>query len=107
MRPGPSCHDELVSNATRERQVGDGCVQVTELPATEPEFNPAEAMIVRCHPFPARNGGANCFNGRTRRPDLAGVLGGRTVNRNRVRVSWHGFILSVHSGRQVSTFKCS
>ena len=38
MRLGAAGRHELVAQAPRERQVGDGPMQVTELPASEAEF---------------------------------------------------------------------
>jgi hypothetical protein len=56
---GPPAGNELVSHAPRERQVGDGAVQMAELPSTQPELESSETVVMSCDPVPARNGGAD------------------------------------------------
>ena len=72
MGPGASSSDELVADAARERQIGDGSVQMTELSTTEPEFNPAEAVFVCRDALPARDRGAHRVDRRVRGHDFAG-----------------------------------
>jgi hypothetical protein len=54
--------DQFVANATRERQIGKGPMQVPQFAAAEPEFNAAEAMVVRRHPLSTRHGLTHRFD---------------------------------------------
>ena len=74
MRRGQSRRDELVADAPGKWQVREGPVHMAELPATEPKFNPAEAVIVHRDAIPPANGGADCFNGRAGRQPLCVIV---------------------------------
>ncbi len=62
VRTCPSSRNKFVANAPREGQVGDRSVQMAQLPATEPEFNPTEAVAVRRHTLPAGDNSADRLN---------------------------------------------
>ena len=51
--------DEGVANATGERQVSNGFVQMAKLSAAEPELEPAEAVVMCRHALPARDRSAH------------------------------------------------
>ena len=64
MRSRASSCNELVADAPREGQVGDGSVQMTQFPATEPELDPPETVVMCRHALPARDFGADRLNRR-------------------------------------------
>ena len=67
VRSRPSSRDKFVADAPREGQVGNRSVQMAQLPATEPEFNPPEAVVMRRHALPVGDSGAHHLNRRSRR----------------------------------------
>ena len=66
VRSRASSRDKFIADAPRERQVGNRPVQMAQLSATEPEFNPAEAVVVCRHALPAGDSGAHRLNRRSR-----------------------------------------
>jgi hypothetical protein len=59
MRSRPAARDQFVANATRERQVGDRRVQVTELSSSHPELDAAESVWMRRHSGPLTDRGGD------------------------------------------------
>jgi len=60
--PRASCRNQFVTNATWKGQIGDGAVQMPQFSPTQPEFNPAETMIVCRHTFPTSDDRTNCVD---------------------------------------------
>ena len=58
----PSSRNKVVADGPREGQVGKRSVQMAQLPATEPEFNPTEAVAVRRHTLPPGDNSADRLN---------------------------------------------
>ncbi len=76
VRSRSSSCDKLVANAARERQVGEGSVQLSQFSATEPEFNPPEAMLMCRDALQAFDRGADRLR-RAWRHYLAAIVAGR------------------------------
>ena len=89
VRSRPSSRNKFVANAPREGQVGNRSMQMAQLPATAPEFNPTEAVAVRRHTLPAGDNGADRLNRRSRGQDLANIVGVRMPSRDRVSLAFH------------------
>ncbi len=61
MRRRPPIGDQSVADRSWERQIGKGSVQVSQLAASDAEFNTAKAVLMDRHPFPFGDHVANDF----------------------------------------------
>ena len=66
VRSRPSSRNKFVADAPREGQVCNRSVQMAQLPATEPEFDPSETVGMCRHALPARDCGTHRSHRRAR-----------------------------------------
>jgi hypothetical protein len=67
----PPYLDKLVAQQPREREVGNGPVEMSQLAAPEPELEATEAVFMGRNPLPGRDLSAHRLNRRERGRDLA------------------------------------